>query len=89
MLKKLNHTTFAEGEVTFHAHRASGGTLFEDTEVVDIDGAQRLFQCDAPIRVTHEEHAAQTIPPSPTGRYRIGGVVIADPYTERAKRVAD
>lgn len=89
MKKKLEHTVFAEGEVTGHAHRASGGVLYEDDAVMDIDGALRVFEQEAPVTVTHEEHHAQTIPPSPTGRYRIGGVVIADPYTERARRVAD
>lgn len=29
-LKKLNHVTLAEGEVTGHSHRAVGGVLYED-----------------------------------------------------------
>lgn len=89
MLKKLHHTVLAEGEVTGHCHRMSGGVLYEDADVLDTDGPLRIFESSEPQTVTHEEHHAQTIPPSPTGRYRIGGVIETDPFQEEARRVAD
>lgn len=88
-LKKLDHTVFAEGEVTGHAHRVDGGVLYEDLEVLDEDGPMRVFESDEPRTITHEEHHAQTFPPPPTGRYRIGGVIERDPFMEAARRVAD
>lgn len=89
MLKPLAHTIFAEGEVTGHAHRASGGVLFEDADIRDEDGPMRVFENETDAILTHEEHHAHTIPPSPTGRYRVGGVIEADPFGEAARRVVD
>ena len=89
MLKKLPHTTFAEGEVSNHAHRAAGGVLYEDTEVIDNDGPKRLWETNEAVPLTHEEHHEQLLQPSPTGRYRIGGVIEYDPFKEAARRVDD
>lgn len=89
MLKKLDHTVFAEGEISGHAHRAGGGVLFEDEALVSNDGPCRLWESDTIIPLTHEEHATQHLPPSPTGRYRIGGVIEEDPFAEAGRRVAD
>lgn len=82
MRKKLNHTILAEGEHTGHAHRASGGTLYADE-------ADLFWETKREESVTHEEHDAQTIPPSPTGEYQIGGVIEFDPFENEARRVAD
>ena len=89
MLKKLPHTTFAEGETTGHAHRANGGVLYEDADVQSNDGPLRIYETNEAVPLTHEEHHPQQIPPSPTGRYRIGGVIEFDPFKEEARRVAD
>jgi hypothetical protein len=89
MLKKLKHTVLAEGEATGHAHRMGGGVLYEDAAIRDDDGPLRLLELDSSQPLTHEEHDAQQIPQSPTGRYRIGGVIEADPFGEEARRVAD
>lgn len=89
MLTQLAHTIFAEGEVTGHAHRASGGVLLEDRDVTSTDGPLRIWVNEQTATVTHEEHAAISLGVSPTGRWRIGGVIVADPFSARARRVAD
>lgn len=89
MLKKLTHTVFAEGESTGHAHRASGGVLYEDDAVQSNDGPLRVWETTETVPLTHEEHQTHLLPPSPTGRYRIGGVIEYDPFQEEARRVAD
>ncbi len=89
MLRKLNHTVFAEGETSGHAHRAGGGVLYEDDAVGSNDGPLRVWEAAVVVPLTHEEHHTQELPPSPTGRYRIGGVIEADPFEEAGRRVAD
>jgi hypothetical protein len=89
MLKKLSHTVFAEGESTGHAHRAGGGVLYEDADVTGNDGPLRLWETKESTALTHEEHAPHVLLPSPTGRYRIGGVIEYDPFKEAATRVRD
>jgi hypothetical protein len=89
MLKKLDHTVFAEGEATGHAHRAGGGTLYEDIDVQSNDGPLRAWETSETVPLTHEEHGQLLLPPSPTGQYRIGGVIEMDPFLEAARRVAD
>mgnify|MGYP001567774312 CR=1 FL=1 len=82
--QKLDHTILAKGEVTGHAHRASGGAVLYQNE----HGSMEMEQ-EGDVVVTHEEHHTQTIPPSPTGSYRIDGVVEYDPFLDAASRVAD
>jgi hypothetical protein len=55
---KLSHLTLAEGEVTGHRHQISNGeaTLFER------DGVLFLQVLSPTAILTHEEHAAVTIP---------------------------
>jgi len=78
---RVRHTVLAEGEVTGHAHRASG----EGVVVMEFDGT--LFM-DAPngAEVTHEEHGPHTIPP---GIYEIGIVKEYDHFAEEIREVAD
>ena len=82
MRKKLPHTILAEGEATGHAHRATGGVLFADGDAL-------LMEVADEATITHEEHHSQTIPPSPTGDYQIGGVMEQDHFDQEARRVRD
>lgn len=88
-LEQLPHTVFAEGEATGHAHRAAGGVLYEDTTIVSNDGPLRVWESTTMVPLTHEEHHAQSLPPSPTGRYRIGRVIEFDPFLDATRSVAD
>lgn len=89
MLQPLPHTIFAEGETSGHAHRAGGGVLYEDEAVQSNDGPLRVWINETTVPLTHEEHATHLLPPSPTGRWRIGGVIESDPFEEAGRRVAD
>jgi hypothetical protein len=55
---KLPHLTLAEGEVTGHRHRISNG----EAELFDLDGVLYLKILSPSAILTHEEHAAITIP---------------------------
>ena len=79
---QLTHNILAKGEATGHAHRAEGAILEQEEEIF------RAI-CEAGMTVTHEEHAVQVIPPSPTGSYRIGQVQVYDHVAELQRNVAD
>jgi hypothetical protein len=55
---KLPHLTLAEGEVTGHRHQISNG----QAELFDRDGVLYLKVLSLHALLTHEEHAAVTIP---------------------------
>jgi hypothetical protein len=55
---KLPHLTLAEGEVTGHRHRISNG----EAELFDRNGVLYLKVLSPTAILTHEEHAAVTIP---------------------------
>jgi hypothetical protein len=55
---KLPHLTLAEGEVTGHRHRISDGAA----ELFERDGVLYLQVLSPTAILTHEEHAAVTIP---------------------------
>jgi hypothetical protein len=55
---KLPHLTLAEGEVTGHRHRISNG----EAELFERDGVLYLKVLSPTAILTHEEHAAVTIP---------------------------
>jgi hypothetical protein len=55
---KLPHLTLAEGEVTGHRHRISNG----EAELFERDGVLYLKVLSSTATLTHEEHAAVTIP---------------------------
>ena len=60
ILKKLDHVTLAEGEVTGHSHQAFGGTLYEDT------GGALVLEREEETEIRHEEHHAFKLPASPS-----------------------
>lgn len=77
---KLSHTVLAEGEVTGHAHRASGSaTLYRVGEslMLDVEGA---------TTVTHEEHGPVALP---VGQHDIIKVREYDHWAEEAREVVD
>lgn len=82
--KKVNHLTLAEGEITGHAHKITGGdgvaTLFEEK------GNLYLSVVGGSVLLTHEEHTAQTIA---AGEYRVGRVLEYDYDTEEALMARD
>lgn len=80
--QRLDHNILATGEATGHAHRAEGAVLEQEAEIF------RAI-CAEGMTVTHEEHAVQVIPPSPTGSYRIGQVQVYDHVAELSRNVAD
>jgi hypothetical protein len=55
---KLPHLTLAEGEVTGHRHQISNG----EAELYERDGVLYLKVLSPTAILTHEEHAAITIP---------------------------
>ena len=79
---KLDHNILAKGEATGHAHRANGAVLEQEEDIF------RAI-CAEGMTVTHEEHAVQVIPPSPTGSYRIGQVQVQDHLSDMQRNVAD
>lgn len=85
-MRKLDTNVVAEGEVTNHAHRATGeGVALYDLE----DGTGEKF-IEAPngFTLTHEEHHALTIPASETG-YITRIVKEFDPIQDAVRNVAD
>lgn len=78
----LRHNILAKGESTGHAHRAQGAVLEQEKDVL------RAI-CPAGMTVTHEEHAKQEIPVSPTGSYRIGIVQVQDHVNQLLRNVQD
>lgn len=55
-LKKLDHVTLAEGEVTGHSHRAAGGVLYAD------EAGSFVLERGEHTVIKHEEHAHFTLP---------------------------
>ena len=84
-LKRLDHVTLAEGEVTGHSHQARGGTLYDGG-----GGTLVLDRCEA-TEVVHEEHHAFSIPASPAtdNLYDVRKVREFDHAAESARNVAD
>lgn len=77
--KQLPEPILAEGEVTGHAHRLTGVTVYERP-----DGL-REFNADEPTYLTHEEHGVVKIP---AGHNLSGRVRELDAAGE-ARNVAD
>ncbi len=72
----------AEGEHTGHAHVID---KVADIEFVEKDGMFFIVNKN-PVKVTHEEHNAVTIPP---GVWRVRGVKEYDHFAEEARAVRD
>jgi hypothetical protein len=79
--KKKNSYILAEGEVTGHAHRVEG-----DAELLELGEKLFLRVMNGNVRVVHEEHKAQVIPP---GEYEIRRVQEYNHFAEEARAVAD
>ena len=77
----LGSTVLAEGEATGHAHVALG----DGVEVTEREGTLFLSAPQG-VTVTHQEHAAVTLPP---GAYRVGRVREYDHFLEEARQVRD
>mgnify|MGYP001577835503 FL=1 len=77
----LGHQTLAEGEVTGHCHEAVG----EGIELIEREGTLYLSAPQG-ATVTHQEHAAITLPP---GAYRVGRVREYSHFDEEARQVRD
>lgn len=83
MKKEKLDRVVAEGEATGHMHRfAEGARVWEDEGVI-------LVENDATTPIEHQEHRAISIPPSPTGSYRIGQVQEVDHFAEEVRNVRD
>lgn len=80
-MKKLDHNILAEGEVTGHAHRALGGTLYED-------GGTLVLEPGEETRIVHEEHGAFTLPRT-AEKFDVRKVQEYDHAGEAARNVAD
>lgn len=80
-MKKRNDTVLAEGEATGHAHRACGPGV-----VVYGDGPERELHAPNGATITHEEHAAQTMPQD---AYDVLRVQEYDPFEEEIRDVLD
>ena len=78
----------AEGEATGHAHRIDleASTAGATAEVRELNGQRFLIVTGGPVRLTHEEHAAQDIDP---GTYRVDIVKEYDPLARMTRYVAD
>lgn len=84
-LKKLDHVTLAEGEVTGHSHQAFGGSLYEGA------GGTLVLDRGADTIIRHEEHHAFTLPASPAtdDLFDVRKVREFDHAAEAARNVAD
>lgn len=71
----------AEGEVTGHAHRASGTSV----KVIETQDGKNIV-ANHPVTITHEEHDHMTIP---SGEYEIGIVIEQDHLEETVRTVVD
>ncbi len=78
--KKLQDPVLAEGEVTGHAHRVAGVSVFEEQ-----DGT-RTFSARRSVTVTHEEHGPIVLP---KGKFTSARVREYDHFAEEARQVAD
>ena len=76
---KKSTNILAEGEVTGHAHRVTGGDVYEKDGVL-------YLHLETETEVTHEEHHTQVIP---AGDYQIGIVREYDHVREEEHNVAD
>jgi len=81
-MKKRKDTNLAEGEVTGHAHVATG----RDVEVYDCEGGTRELHAPHGTPIKHEEHKTFRLPP---GNMIIDRQREIDPDTDEARRVAD
>lgn len=81
-MKKLDHNVLAEGEVTGHAHRAIGGTLYEQR------GGTLVLEPGEETRIVHEEHGAFTLPHT-AEKFDVRKVQEYDHAAEAARAVAD
>ena len=81
-LKKLNHLTLAEGEVTNHYHRVTEGKA----ELYEANGVMYLHVDSDTATITHEEHHPAVVE---KGDYEIGRVQEYDHFSEEAKAVRD
>lgn len=84
-LKKIEHVTLAEGEVTGHSHQARGGTLYADA------GGALVLDRGEGTEVQHEEHHAFAVPASPAtdDLFDVRKVQEYDHAAEAARNVAD
>lgn len=81
-MKKRKDTNLAEGEVTGHAHVATG----RGVEVYDVADGTRELRAPNGTPVKHEEHKTFQLPP---GDMIIDRQREIDPDTEESRRVAD
>ena len=76
----IKGNVLADGEATGHAHRVEVPVFSGDRYDT------RTFDAPAGTEVTHEEHAAFTLPP---GKYATAQVLEYDHFREEARAVAD
>jgi hypothetical protein len=80
MSTKLPEPILAEGEVTGHAHRVAGVSVYERPDGV------RTFAAPKRVTVTHEEHGPIVLP---KGKFASARVREYDHFLEEARQVAD
>ena len=80
-MKKLDHVTLAEGEATGHSHRAVGGTLYDDGDVMVLEPGDETM-------ITHEEHGVFALPKT-AEQFDVRKVQEFDHAAEAARNVAD
>jgi len=83
-LKPINgRFILAEGEATGHAHAIP---FTKDMDLYEKEDGTLYMKVKAPVVLSHEEHAAQTIEP---GLFEIGIIREVDPFSRAVRNVAD
>lgn len=80
--KKREDRILAFGEVTGHAHRVTGGVVYDDPDYE----SGRYMDVAEEATVMHEEHQPMTLP---AGEYRTGVVREMDHLQDAIREVQD